>query len=78
MSYEGPFVEGESSSTVGKVDNQLEEPFSLETLRAFCMLVNSLSINSEAACVSCCRQVLLASNWLSFVHVPQTKNELVE
>ena len=41
-------------SSMGKVESQLEAPFSAETVKAFWRLLGSLSLSSEAAVASCC------------------------
>ena len=60
-SRKAPLWRANPCSAIGRVDSQLEEPFSLAALRALCMAFGSLSANSDAACVSSCRRVFRAS-----------------
>ena len=60
-SRKAPLWRANPCSAIGKVDSQLEEPFSLAALRDLCMAYGSLSANSDAACVSSCQQVFRAS-----------------
>ena len=64
-----PLWRANPCSAIGKVDSQLEAPFSLETLRALCRVVGSLPISSDALCASCYRRIVRASD-LAFLCSP--------
>ena len=60
-SRKAPLWKANLCSAIGRVDSQLEEPFSLAAVRALCMAFRSLSANSDAVCVSSCRRVFRTS-----------------
>ena len=68
-SRKAPLWRANPCSAIGKVDSQLEAPFSLETLRALCRLVGSLPISSDALCASCSWRIVRASD-LAFLCKP--------
>ena len=51
-SLKAPLWRANPCSSMGKVESQLEAPFSAETVKAFWRLLGSLSLSSEAG--SCC------------------------
>ena len=53
-SLKAPLWRANPCSSIGKVESQLEAPFSAETVKAFWRLLGSLSLSSEAAVASCC------------------------
>ena len=48
-SLKAPLWRANPCSSMGKVESQLEAPFSAETVKAFWRLLGSLSLSSEAA-----------------------------
>ena len=53
-SLKAPLCRANPCSLMGKVESQLEAPFSADTVKAFWRLLGSLSLSSEAAVASCC------------------------
>ena len=55
-SLKAPLWRVNPCSSMGKVESQLEAPFSADTVKAFWRLLGSLSLSSAAAFASCCLQ----------------------
>ena len=53
-SLKAPLWRANPCSSMGKVESQLEAPFSADTVNALWRLLGSLSLSSEAAIASCC------------------------
>ena len=53
-SLKAPLWRANPCSSMGKVESQLEAPFSADTVNALWRLLGSLSFSSEAAVASCC------------------------
>ena len=53
-SLKAPLWRENPCSSMGKVESQLEAPFSTDTVNALWRLLGSLSFSSEAAVASCC------------------------